>query len=138
MRTPDLADLIPHRSPAEAFWMIQNGVRMTGMPAFGPTHEDEELWALVAFLDRIAGASPQGYEALVAEARRTAPAYDGHGHRHSNDAKGETRNPPGHHDPPDSAGEPHPHAEGSAGPSGAQHEKANPHAHGDDGHDCRH
>ena len=53
MRTPGLAELIPHRSPAEAFWVIQSGVRMTGMPAFfGPTREDEELWALVAFLDR--------------------------------------------------------------------------------------
>ncbi|WP_353254193.1 cytochrome c [Salinisphaera sp. PC39] len=135
---PDLVELIPHRSPSEAFWVIENGVRMTGMPAFGPTHEDKELWALVAFLDHIAGASPQTYETLVAEAKRTAPADDGHGHRHSNDAVDDTRSVPGHHDPKSPAAEAHPHEETSAGPSDGHHEKSSPHADSDDGHDHQH
>jgi mono/diheme cytochrome c family protein len=33
-----------------AFWIVQNGIKMTGMPAFSPTHNEEELWSMVAFL----------------------------------------------------------------------------------------
>ncbi|MEQ8797713.1 MAG: cytochrome c [Salinisphaeraceae bacterium] len=91
---PDLAEVIPHRTLAEAFWVIKNGVRMTGMPAFGPTHKDEELWALVAFLDQMSEATPEAYNTLVAQAKRSAPADDGHGHRHGSEA--ETVDPGGH------------------------------------------
>ena len=56
---PDLAEIIPHRSPEEAFWVIKNGVRMTGMPAFGPTHKDEELWALVALSSKCPTPRPR-------------------------------------------------------------------------------
>ena len=81
---PNLAELIPHRTPAEAFWVIKNGVRMTGMPAFGPTHKDEELWALVAFLEASSDTTPAAYENLIAQAKQSAPASDGHDHRHGN------------------------------------------------------
>ena len=48
---PDLSQpSVQKRTDGELFWLIQNGIRMTGMPAFGPTHKDEELWELVAFL----------------------------------------------------------------------------------------
>lgn len=82
---PELSHIIPHRTPAEAFWVIKNGVRMTGMPAFGPTHKDEELWALVAFVNRMSDASPEMYQDVIAQAKRNAPADDGHGHRHGNE-----------------------------------------------------
>lgn len=35
---------------AEFFWIIRNGIRMTAMPAFGPTHSDEKIWAITAFV----------------------------------------------------------------------------------------
>lgn len=34
----------------ELFWVIKHGIRMTAMPAFGPTHTDEEIWKIVAFV----------------------------------------------------------------------------------------
>lgn len=34
----------------QLFWTIKNGVRMTGMPAFAPTHTDEQIWKIVAFV----------------------------------------------------------------------------------------
>ena len=34
----------------ELFWIIKNGIRMTGMPAFGETHSDEEIWHIVTFV----------------------------------------------------------------------------------------
>lgn len=53
---------------AEAFWILQNGIRMTGMPAFGATHTDDELWDVVAFLKRLPELSPEAYAAMVAAA----------------------------------------------------------------------
>jgi mono/diheme cytochrome c family protein len=41
---------VQKRTDGQLFWIIQNGVRMSGMPAFGPTHKDEALWSMVAFV----------------------------------------------------------------------------------------
>lgn len=61
--------------PAEAFWVIKHGLRMTGMPAFGPTHSDEDIWNLVAFLQRARGISEQDYRRLLS---RVNSSGDGH------------------------------------------------------------
>ena len=37
-------------TPAEQFWIIKHGVKMTGMPAWGVTHNDEMLWDVVALV----------------------------------------------------------------------------------------
>lgn len=34
----------------ELFWVTKHGIRLTSMPAFGPTHTDEEIWKIVAFV----------------------------------------------------------------------------------------
>lgn len=125
---PDLAEIIPHRTPVEAFWVIKNGVRMTGMAAFGPTHKDDELWALTAFLQEMSDATPEAYNTLVAQAKRTAPADDDHNHRHGNEE--ETVDPGGH----DSAsagghGKPGHHDQGNA---------PNPSEPSGDGHNHQH
>ena len=52
--------------------MIQNGIRMTGMPAFGPTHTDEQIWNIVAFLRRMHELSPEQYAQMVAAAGLSA------------------------------------------------------------------
>ena len=45
------------RVPAadENFQFIKYGVKMTGMPEFGDTHTDEQIWSLVAFLGQAPG-----------------------------------------------------------------------------------
>ena len=48
--------------------MIQNDIRMTSMPAFNPTHTDDQIWDLVAFLRRMPELSPKQYAQRVAEA----------------------------------------------------------------------
>ena len=75
---PDLADLAPRRTPAALFWVIKHGIRMTGMPAWGPSHSDAQIWELVAFLQRLPELSPDAYAKLLASAPDT-----GHGHMHS-------------------------------------------------------
>ena len=52
-------------SPAEQFWVIKHGVKLTAMPAWGRTHGDEELWDLVAFLKKLPNLDPPGYDAAV-------------------------------------------------------------------------
>ena len=52
---PDLEHLTEAGSAAEMFWIINNGIRMTGMPAFGNTHQADEIWPVVAFLQSAKG-----------------------------------------------------------------------------------
>ena len=35
------------------FWIIKHGIKASGMPAWGPTHDDERIWNMVAFLQRL-------------------------------------------------------------------------------------
>ena len=61
---PDLAKSAKQMSSAELFWVIKNGIRMTGMPAWGPTHSDDQLWDIVAFVKKLPGMSKQEYRSL--------------------------------------------------------------------------
>lgn len=57
-------------SDSEFYWVVKNGIKMTGMPAFGPTHGEDELWAVVAFLKRMPNMQGKEYEAMVGEVSR--------------------------------------------------------------------
>ncbi len=48
----------------DIFWVTKNGVKMTGMPAYGSTHEDETIWAVAIFLDRSRDLSEAEYKKL--------------------------------------------------------------------------
>lgn len=54
--------------PPEFFLIIKNGIRLTAMPAWGVTHDDEKIWALVAFLKKLPGMKPEQYQAMDKEA----------------------------------------------------------------------
>jgi mono/diheme cytochrome c family protein len=59
-------------TPAEEFWVVKHGIKMTGMPAWGVTHDDELIWNVVAFLRKIPELTGEQYQALVA----SAPTHD--------------------------------------------------------------
>jgi mono/diheme cytochrome c family protein len=61
---PDLTKTARLYPPAELFWIIKHGIKMTGMPAWSD-HSDGELWATVAFVERLPGMSEQDYAGLV-------------------------------------------------------------------------
>jgi len=66
---PDLTlGRVQKRTDGELFWIVQNGIRMTGMPAFGTTHQDEEIWKIVAFVRRLPALSPDEEKELKAAA----------------------------------------------------------------------
>lgn len=77
---PDLVDLMRERTPAEAFWVLENGLHFTGMPAIGVSHEDQDLWALVEFLQRAKTMEAADYQRVVELARAAAQPEDDHSH----------------------------------------------------------
>lgn len=53
-------------NPAEQFWVIKHGVKLTAMPAWGKTHDDELIWDMVAFIRQLPRMDAQKYRAIVA------------------------------------------------------------------------
>jgi mono/diheme cytochrome c family protein len=49
----------------ETFWVVKNGVKMTAMPAWGKSYDDQHIWAVAAFLSQKRGISADDYKALV-------------------------------------------------------------------------
>ena len=64
---PELARGIGH-SPAEMFWIIKHGVKLSAMPAWGKTHNDDLIWDMVAFAKALPAMSPAQYQAALAAA----------------------------------------------------------------------
>ena len=58
---PPPADLtskqVQSYSDRELFWIIQNGIRFTGMPAFGKVESPDHIWDLVNYLRTLPGDS---------------------------------------------------------------------------------
>lgn len=73
---PDLEGISRQRTAKELFWVVKNGIRMTGMPAWGPTHTDVQIWDLVAFMKRLPELSPSIYRSLI------DTENEEHGHEH--------------------------------------------------------
>jgi len=92
-KPPNLAQHGNHRSPAEAFWIIKHGLKMTGMPAWGVTHDDQTIWSMVAFLQRLPELPPAQYKELIAQARASGHKHggeeSGHAHEGTEDEKAE-------------------------------------------------
>nr|MDP9121901.1 cytochrome c [Acidobacteriota bacterium] len=65
---PNLSMEGEEQSPSRLFWVLKNGIKMSGMPAFGPTHSDAQIWAIVAFLKRLPKLDEQQYAAMLREA----------------------------------------------------------------------
>lgn len=79
-------------SDAELFWITKHGIKASGMPAYGTTHSDEALWAIVAFVRSLPGMTAEAYEPFRPESRTDDPGtvkesgadvgHDHSGHAH--------------------------------------------------------
>ncbi len=65
---PELVRSADDWSPSELFWITKHGIKMSGMPAFGRTHSDEEIWNIVAFVQELPKMSAARYAELTAGA----------------------------------------------------------------------
>jgi hypothetical protein len=90
------------RSNAEIYWIVKHGIKMTGMPAFGPTHDEPELWGLVALVGEMATITPEGYARKIEAACSGRQTGNGHTHgasgRQGNQYHGKDSEPAAHED----------------------------------------
>jgi len=63
---PELKD-VADDEPRAIFWVIRNGINMTGMPSFQKVGaDDKEIWSIVAFVKKISTVTPEQYKAWTA------------------------------------------------------------------------
>ncbi len=64
-RVPDMRDSRTQQlMDGEMFYIIKNGVRFTGMPAWGDEHDQEENWHLVHFIRHLPKIAPAELEEM--------------------------------------------------------------------------
>lgn len=73
---PRLEEEAHEWTDAELFWITKHGIRLAGMPAYGVTHGDEELAAIVGFIRAMETMTEEEY------AERVRALESGEGHEH--------------------------------------------------------
>lgn len=48
------------------FWTIKHGIKASGMPAWGLTHDDESIWAMVVFIKNLPDLTEDQYQVITA------------------------------------------------------------------------
>ncbi len=140
-----------HSTPEKQFWVINNGIKMTGMPAWGGSHDEEAIWELTAFLQQLPELSEQEYSAMAKQSGGESASNhdDGHNHEHGDmsammtssnhhedeapkdhSSASERHGEPGHHNQDDASGAEDHHTEQKAAKTGADE----PEDHNADGH----
>ncbi len=95
---PDLSEPQPPAADAEQaraeaardFWVIKHGIKMSAMPAWGLTHDDETIWNIVAFLQKLPQLSAEQYAMMTADAESA--------HEHAGHADDDAAAPHHHHE----------------------------------------
>ncbi|MGE5213298.1 MAG: c-type cytochrome [Nitrospirota bacterium] len=67
-KAPDLAEAASDWTAGQLFWITKNGIKFSAMPAWGPTHTDDKIWAIVAFMEKLPKLSPAHYQQMLANA----------------------------------------------------------------------
>jgi cytochrome c553 len=62
---PDLAKSTRAWTDQELFWIVQHGIKYTGMPGWVATERADEVWAVVAFLRHLPQLDASGYHQLA-------------------------------------------------------------------------
>lgn len=101
---PDLAVAADEWQPSELFWMVKHGIKMTGMPAFGGTHGDDQVWSLVAFVSQLPKMSSAEYVVRTTAAETSGGAAPAEGEEPGEGSKtGHSHDEQGHGAPHKSA-----------------------------------
>jgi mono/diheme cytochrome c family protein len=66
---PDLKDVVKELTLGQIFWVVRNGINMTGMPGFNLVEApDEEIWTIAAFVKNLPSVSEADYKTWAAGA----------------------------------------------------------------------
>lgn len=88
-QAPKFFERTPSKDPDEKlerarayFWVIKNGLKMTAMPAWGLSHDDDSIWAMTAFVLELNAMTPEQYRQIIQTTQNNSHghAYQGHGH----------------------------------------------------------
>jgi mono/diheme cytochrome c family protein len=72
---PDLKELAAKKDPSQLFWVVKNGIKMTGMPSFGRVGTpDQEIWTIIAFVKKLPTISDADFKAWAGGAQTTPTA----------------------------------------------------------------
>ncbi|QTP61096.1 c-type cytochrome [Billgrantia antri] len=71
---PLLAQRVHEWRPEQLFWIIKHGVKFTAMPAWASLQREDEVWAMVAFLQELPTLSSERYVQLAYGERDEADA----------------------------------------------------------------
>lgn len=79
-QAPDLAVSATKFSVQELFWVTQNGIMMTGMPAWGATHDEKAIWPVVSFMTLLPDMDVATYQGMLARGENLSHHGDGGTH----------------------------------------------------------
>lgn len=79
---PNLADTVKQWTTAQLFWIVKNGVKMTGMPAFAASHSDDDIWNIVGFVRSLPQISADRFRAMENEFKSRGQHEEEAAHRH--------------------------------------------------------
>ncbi|MEH6566369.1 MAG: c-type cytochrome [Halopseudomonas sp.] len=74
---PYLPPRIDSWEAQELFWIVRHGIKFTAMPGWPARQRDDEVWAMVAFLQQLPEMSPRRYRALAVGEGADIPASSG-------------------------------------------------------------
>ncbi|HKZ51742.1 MAG TPA: cytochrome c [Candidatus Acidoferrales bacterium] len=80
---PDLRDTTTQNlADGELYYVINNGIRLTGMPAWGGLHSEAETWQLVSFIRRLPHLTPEELSRMeqVAAGSEGTHVHNNHNH----------------------------------------------------------
>lgn len=72
-KPPPIRDAVANWRPNELHWIVENGVKMTGMPGWPVHFRPDEVWAVVAYLVQVKRQTPPRLPNLSAENDDSAP-----------------------------------------------------------------
>ena len=65
----DLKEIAKDTGAPQIYWVVRNGIKMTGMPSFGSEGvPDQEIWTIAAFVKKLPGVSEADFKAWTAAA----------------------------------------------------------------------
>lgn len=101
-KPPSLTESAKELRRKEIFWVIDNGLKMTGMPAFGGNHKSEEIIGMTAFIKMLPDFDEQRYPQFVKQAKAQGGGEDHHHgdsapDGHAEEPHGHTHETTGHH-----------------------------------------
>ena len=73
---PHLPWVIPQWQAKELFYIVKHGVKFTGMPAWPAQQRDDEVWAMVAFLQKLPNLTPGQYQELARGKKASGAVID--------------------------------------------------------------